>query len=233
MSDPDVPVSISWDDVVELMIGQLAEIQKTMESEITPELVKWHESERSWERNVLRSSAFRKAFEGIPEFDLNDLWSQAMDVMLCLGNIKNAVAYRSKPRALLDPVKLLETERRRAIEYLRKAASLFSPKGRNTYGDPTEKYWSEISSLISRIEGEPYPQTEPQALGSSFDPSNLRRKGKAASNPESAFNGWMVRELARYVPKNAPKRATAISDLLSLVDVHVEPPSVTTILAAK
>jgi hypothetical protein len=40
----------------------------------------------------------------------------------------------------------------------------------------------------------------------------------------------MVRELARYVPQDAPKRATAIAELLGLVDVHVSPQTVTSAL---
>jgi hypothetical protein len=62
-----------------------------------------------------------------------------------------------------------------------------------------------------------------------FDPQNLRRKGKAA-NSEHAFNGWMIRELSDRVPAHAPNRATAIADLLELVDIDVTPQTVGTIL---
>jgi hypothetical protein len=130
---------------------------------------------------------------------------------------------------LIDPIELLRAERRKAIQYLDLASTALLPLWvQRSAHDPLEKYWEEIAKLASRIAAEPFPLTVPQAMAASFDPNNLRRKGTAAKS-ESAFNGWMVRELARHVPQAGPKRATAISELLALVDVHVTPTTVTAI----
>jgi hypothetical protein len=182
-------------------------------------------TEFEWELAVVQSPGFRKAFEGQPE----PRFDQALNLLICLSDVRRVVPYSREPQALLDPLAVLQAERQKAVQYLHLASRALLPLGRRRAGDdPWEKYWAEIANLAARIMAEPFPITSGQQFAAAFDPTNLRRKGKAKG--EAAFRGWMVREIARWVPAAAPKRATAISELLALADVHLDAPTVTAIL---
>ena len=51
-----------------------------------------------------------------------------------------------------------------------------------------------------------------------LDPSSRARR----ANPAGALYGWMIRELVRLVPEDAPGRRPAIVELLGLADVRVD-----------
>lgn len=173
---------------------------------------------------VLHSAGLRKAFDGIPSLTVGDARIRVGKILLCLQVIRNVARFWNTPERLKDPIAFMRADRERAVEYLQKAASLLSLDE-----DSGRKYRAELDRLSARLLAEPYPATVEQMLAGIFDPKNLRRKGNARVG-KSAFNGWMVRELARCVPENAPKRATAIAELLSIVAIDVEPPAVTLIL---
>jgi hypothetical protein len=190
----------------------------------------WPQERRPWVRRIVRSEAFAVAFQGMPDSPYDDALRQAVAIVDCLMRIEAALPYRHNPKALLDTVKE-ELDRRNAVtERLHEAATVLLQVGvpRAPFG-AVDKQWAELARVAASIHASPVPMTLAQHIGSGFDPANYRRKG-AATNPENAFNGWMVRELSRYVTAGAPKRAAAIAQLLAIVGVGVQPTSVATLL---
>lgn len=221
---------IDWAAFVDILVERLIAGHDYVLKHYPPTTDAFEESHRD-RLDIARSLGLKKAFEGLPdECPADDAIRQAVDIITCLGSIKALVKYRAAPATLIDPLKQLAEERRQAIEHLRAAEALLNPLGVVRPVSPTAPdYFVAIYGLIARISVETFPISLPQALARDFDSNNLKRKGRAAL-ATSAFNGWMMRELARHVPKAVPKRATAISELLALVDVHVEATTVTSVL---
>lgn len=74
-----------------------------------------------------------------------------------------------------------------------------------------------------------FPAAEPHPSNILFNPENIKSSG-GASNPEGAFRGFIVREVAQFVPITMKNRCSVISKLAKFVGLDVDPHYVRSLL---
>jgi hypothetical protein len=178
----------------------------------------------AWRRRVIRSDAFAKAFEDQQPHSIE----RGIRIIDHLRNTyEAAIFFRQKPADLADEWIRIRPEVDLVIQHLRAAEEVMQKlTQRRDLGSDyhLENCAKQLSRLTDRM-----ARQRPKGLWG-FDPRNLRTRGRAANNPEGAFGAWMSLELARLIPPSSQKRATVISRLLELADVHVPETSVSQFL---
>jgi hypothetical protein len=171
----------------------------------------------------VQSSAMRKAFEGTAVLESGDVADAVRNIVRCLIDVEEFTRYCRHDN--IGTVLGSGDERRRtreeALKHLASAAEQLT-----RVGDFEAAH--QVKTVLERIGRGIHGSLEEYMAGAT--PARPSRRGKSAANRAGADVHWAVRALAHHVPKDAPKRGTAIAELLALVNISVDPNNVNTTL---
>jgi hypothetical protein len=172
---------------------------------------------------IARSPAMAKAFEGVRSLTAEATADAVRSIVRCLNDLRDFSKYcrHDDLRTVLQSGDERRGIRAEALEHLATAADLFARV-------QDFEYAHELKSLRARFGEGIHGSREEYMAGAT--PERPSKRGKAAHDPQGAGVQWAVRALAGHVPSDAPKRGTAICELLALIDIEVDPNSVNTTL---
>jgi hypothetical protein len=220
------PSALQWSDVVEELINDRERGLREMplprvSDDMRRRLQEIEHESNDWYAKVLRSPAMEKALAGLAPMSIGNARACALEIAGFLHAVRiiTVDAGAGAAERYVERLRSYRARNAEAQELLKAAAALVA-----------DHHAEKIKTLISEIATDPFALTGHEVIAFETDPALLGQRGVAARDSAGAFRGWMVKELSRRVPNSAPKRSTAIAELVAFAGVETSAQSVARIL---